>query len=83
MNDVFGPIGLVDADDSFTFADLSTKIITENKRYKHFVKYFESALKSRILQHVNRYRRQSEQNEPLWTNNACESLNAVLKKDIN
>ena len=29
-----------------------------------------------------RYRKQSEQNEPLRTNNACESLNAVLKKDI-
>ena len=57
MNDVFGPNGLVDADDSFTLEDLSTKIKTENRRYMHFVKYFECALKRRTLQHVNRYRR--------------------------
>lgn len=80
--EIFAPGGLVDADDSFTFEELSLKLKTQYQRYEPFIKYFEGSLKSRILKHVNRHRRQNGQKQPLWTNNACESLNAVLKRDI-
>ena len=72
----------MDADNTFAFEEVSSKLQSENQKYQQFVKYFDGSLKSRILRHVNKHRWQNAQTLPLWTNNACESLNAVLKLDI-
>lgn len=61
INEIFGPGGLVDSNGSFAFEEHSSRIKLGNRKYEHFVKCFESSLKSSIIknvensQHMNHY----------------------------
>ena len=61
VSEIFNPGGLVDADNTFAFEELSSKLKSANQKYQQFVKYFDGSLKSRILKHVNKHRRQNAQ----------------------
>ena len=39
----------MDADNTFAFEEVSSKLQSENQKYQQFVKYFDGSLKSRIL----------------------------------
>jgi hypothetical protein len=78
ISKLFGSNGLVAAEDSFEFESKSENLISENPE---FARYFDSRLKNRLLEHVNKPKKQL-QHERLWTNNNCESMNHVFKRAV-
>jgi hypothetical protein len=77
ISKLFGSNGLVAAEDSFEFESMSGNLISENPE---FARYFDSRLKNRLLEHVNKPQKQL-QHERLRTNN-CESRNHVFKRAV-
>ena len=78
---VFGEKGLVNAEDTFHFEEISDNILatTANDKFKN---YFVKLFKSRINLYVFRPRRNSVKGK-LWINNNAESINNVLKLSVN
>ena len=75
ISKLFGSNGLVAAEE---FESMSGNLISENPE---FARYFDSRLKNRLLEHVNKSPKQL-QHERLWTNNNCESMNHVFKRAV-
>ena len=71
---LFGQGGLATADDSVDFDEKAKDIVAAHPK---FTNYFESRLKERLQNHVNKPRAELDQHR-LWTNNNCESINHVL-----
>ena len=78
ISKLFGSNGLVAAEDCFEFESKSENLISENPE---FARYFDSRLKNRLLEHVNKPQKQL-QHELLWTNNNCKSINHVAVNAI-
>ncbi|CAG2210310.1 unnamed protein product [Mytilus edulis] len=80
IDNIFGSNGLVTTDDSVEF-DLKSNEIAE--KYPQFATYFKANLKYRLFDHVSVPMKQLKNQDRLWTNNNCESINHVFKKSIN
>ncbi|CAC5358289.1 unnamed protein product [Mytilus coruscus] len=80
IDKIFGSTGLVTTDDSVEF-DLKSKEIVQ--KYPQFATYFNAHLKDRLFDHVSVPMKQLKNQDRLWTNNNCESINHVFKKSIN
>ena len=76
INKIVDTTGLATADDSFNFDTKTQEIITE---HPDFADYFETRLKDRLNDYVNKPHVQLKQSR-LWTNNNCESINHGFKQ---
>jgi hypothetical protein len=75
MSNLFGNNGIINADDTTDFDVRSENLCS---RFPVFADYFNSKLKTRMLEHVIRPSRQGT-NTRLWTNSNCESMNHRFK----
>ena len=48
-NEIFGPGGLADSNDTFMFESSSSRLKNSHREYEQLPKYYESCLKSRTL----------------------------------
>jgi hypothetical protein len=75
MSTLFGDNGIINADDTTDFDVRSENLCSS---FPVFAEYFNSKLKTRMLEHVIRPSRQGT-NTRLWTNNNCEGMNHIFK----
>ena len=78
---IFGEKGLINADDSISFDKRSKDILVKASKYPKFSKYFNRKLKPYVQLYVNQPSRAAKISD--WTNNNCESLNSMVKRDAN
>ncbi|KAK3101746.1 hypothetical protein FSP39_006084 [Pinctada imbricata] len=79
MDKIFGDEGIVLANDTFDFEETSIALkdlATENKK---FLNYFENHFKPNLLKYVCK---PADQLQKSWTNNNSESMNNILKLEI-
>lgn len=83
IGEIFGPSGIANANTSFEFNN-RTAIFEENHSQETMLKeYYKTYLKTRLFEFINKPNRSAEKYGKLWTNNGCESLNNIIKLDIN
>ena len=75
ISTLFGDNGIINADDTTDFDVRSENLCSS---FPVFSAYFNSKLKTRMLEHVIRPSRQGT-NTRLWTNNNCERMNHRFK----
>jgi hypothetical protein len=75
MSTLFGDNGIINADDT---TDIDVRFENLCSSFPVFAEYFNSKLKTRMLEHVIRPSRQRT-NTRLWTNNNCERMNHRFK----
>ena len=78
---MFGEKSLVKADDSISSDKRSKDVHLKASKYPKFSQYFNRKLKPYIQLYVNQPSRTAKISD--WTNNNCESLNSMMKRDDN
>ena len=82
LNKIFGEDGIINADDTVCFEEKCEEVEAASQSVSQpFLRYF----KKRVKDNLNRKRKEPElisRADKQWTNNNCESLNHVLKQNI-